>query len=42
MLTILIDMDQVTIEGVVIKRPDRVARSVWMAFWERVQNPDPE
>ena len=32
MLTILIDIDQVTIEGVVIKRPDRIARSAWMAI----------
>jgi len=36
-LTIVIDLDQVTIEGVVIKRPLVIGRSVWMSFWERVQ-----
>ena len=36
-MTIVIDMDQVTIEGMVVPRPPNVSRSEWMAFWERVQ-----
>ena len=42
MLTILIDIDAVTIEGVVIKRPDRIARSAWLAFWEQVRTIEPD
>jgi hypothetical protein len=36
-LTIVIDMDHVTIEGVSIPRPAGVGRSDWMKFWERVK-----
>ena len=36
-MTIVIDMDQVTIEGMVVPRPANVSRSEWMKFWERVQ-----
>jgi hypothetical protein len=37
LLTIVIDMDQVTINGMVVPRPAGVGRSTWMQFWERVQ-----
>jgi hypothetical protein len=32
-----IDMDRVTIEGQVVKRPDSVSRSEWMKWWESVK-----
>jgi hypothetical protein len=34
MIEIKIELDIVTIEGVVVKRPQRIARSVWVDFWE--------
>jgi hypothetical protein len=37
MPNIEVDMDQVTVEGVVIKRPNRIARSDWIAYWERLR-----
>ena len=35
MPTIIIDHDKVEIEGVVIQRPDRIAPTQWLDFWER-------
>jgi hypothetical protein len=32
---IIIDRDQVTIEGVVVRRPDSISPSQWLEFWER-------
>lgn len=29
-------MDYVIIEGQRVNRPPRLARSVWMAFWEQI------
>lgn len=34
---IYIEMDQVTVESTVIKRPARISRSDWMLYWERVK-----
>jgi hypothetical protein len=35
-MSIEINMDSVTINGVVLYRPDRISRSTWMGFWEAV------
>jgi hypothetical protein len=32
---IIIDHDQVVVEGVVVRRPDSIAPSQWLEFWER-------
>lgn len=33
-MVILIDMDQVTVNGTIIKRPTRISRSDWLWFWD--------
>jgi len=33
-IDILVDMDQVTVCGQVVKRPDNISRSEWLWFWE--------
>ena len=33
-MVIIVDMDQVTINGTVVKRPTHISRSVWVWFWE--------
>lgn len=36
MIKVEICMDYVSIEGQIIKRPSRVARSQWLRMWERI------
>jgi hypothetical protein len=35
-ISIVVDLDSVTIEGVVVKRPPPMSRSTWTAFWDDV------
>jgi len=37
-MDIIVDMDQVTINGTVVKRPDRISRSDWLWFWGEARN----
>jgi hypothetical protein len=37
-MKIEVSMDQVEIEGQVVKRPTALDRGFWMAFWERLRN----
>jgi hypothetical protein len=39
---IVINSDEVVIEGVVVPRPKNMARSSWIAFWERAVETDRE
>lgn len=34
---IKVGMDEVVICGYFIPRPDRIARSVWLAYWEKLK-----
>lgn len=36
-IIIKVDMDKVKILKTIIKRPERIARSEWIRFWENVQ-----
>ena len=33
-----VDMDQVTINGQVVKRPTYLSRSQWMIYWDAVKH----
>ncbi len=39
-LEIDVEMDKVTVEHQVIKRPERISRSDWYRYWESI-NPQP-
>ena len=36
MIKVDINMDYVSIEGQIIRRPVKVARSAWLRMWERI------
>ena len=36
-MIIEVDMDSVTINGQTVARPDRIARTVWLRYWETVK-----
>lgn len=39
---IIIDRDQVMVEGVVVRRPDSISPSQWLEFWEHAVEGDSE